>query len=229
MSSGNPLEVDAGSPRVRAVLTREAIVDAAVAILDEQGLDGLTMRAVAGRLGSAAMSLYRHVASRDELLDLVLERLVTEIPDTACTGDWREDVAALARDVRAALLRRPQLTVLLTSRTGLGSGGLQTLEKALAIFRSAGMSPRDAAFANHALGNYVAGAALWEAAGLAGATGEVRRARADAASSTMRSLSPEAFPATTWAAPDLFAGTADDRFEFGLAVLVDGLERSRHR
>jgi AcrR family transcriptional regulator len=229
MSRANSLEVDARSPRVRAVLTREAIVDAAVAVLDEHGLDGLTMRAVARRLGSAAMSLYRHVASRDELLDLVLERLATDIPDTPCTGDWQEDAAALARDVRAALLRRPQLTVLLTSRTGLGSGGLQTLERALAIFRSAGMSPHDAAFANHALGNYVAGAALWEAAGLAGATGEGRRARAEAASSAMRSLDPEAFPATTWAASNLFAGTADDRFAFGLAVLLDGLECSRPR
>lgn len=208
--------------RARATLSREAIVTVAVELVEADGVDALTMRAVGDRLGAGAMSLYRHVSGREELLDLVLARLVADIPDTQPTGDWRTDATALARDVRTALLRRPQLTVLLTSRAGAG-GGLGTLERALEIFRAAGCSPRDAAMANHALGNYVAGAALWEAVGLAGTTGEERRARADAAARAMASLPPEDHPAIAWAAPALFAGTADDRFEFGLALLLDGL------
>lgn len=194
----------------------------AVELVEEGGVDALTMRAVGQRLGAGAMSLYRHVSGREELLDLVLARLVAEIPDTPATGDWRADAAALAHDVRAALLRRPQLTVLLTSRAGAG-GGLATLERALSIFRSAGFSPRDAALANHALGNYVAGAALWEAVGLAGATGDERRARADAAAEAMAVLPGDAYPSIAWAAPALFAGTADDRFAFGLDLLLGGL------
>jgi AcrR family transcriptional regulator len=120
--------------RPRASLTREAIVEAAVAVLDERGLDELTMRAVAARLGSGAMSLYRHVSGREELLDLVVARLTEEVPIRASSGAWRTDLATLARDVRAVLLRRPNLTVLLTSRAGSG-GGLATLEHALGILR----------------------------------------------------------------------------------------------
>ena len=207
----------------RATLSRDAIVSVAVEIVEELGPDGLTMRAVGKRMGAGTMSLYRHVSGRDELLDLVLARLVAEIADTPRTGDWRRDATALARDVRTTLLRRPQLTVLLTARVGSG-GGLGTLERAMAIFRDGGFEPREAAFANHALGNYVAGAALWEAVGLAGATGAARRANADEAERALAALPADEFPAIAWAAPSLFAGTADDRFEFGLTVLLDGLE-----
>ena len=210
--------------RPRASLTREAIVTAAAELLDEAGTDALTMRAVAHRMDAGVMSLYRHVAGREELLDLVLARLAGEIPDRAVTGRWREDVATLARDVRAVLLRRPNLTVLLTSRTGSGAGSLATLDRAMGIFRAAGFSAADAALANHALGNYVAGAALWEAAGLGGASGEDRRARADAAARALAELPADTWSNVAWASESLFAGTAEDRFAFGLEVLLDGLE-----
>lgn len=211
--------------RTRAVLTREAIVAAGVELVDAAGPDALTMRAVAGRLGSGVMSLYRHVADRDALLDLVLDAMTGDIPATPLTGDWRADAAALARDVRAVLLRRPQLTVLLTSRADRGVGGLAALDRALAIFRSAGLSARDAVEANHALGNLVAGAALWDALGMGGASGEERRARREAAAAAVGALPPDAFPSVTWAGDAVFSGSPDERFEAGLAMLLDGIER----
>ena len=192
-------------------------------VLDDEGLDGLTMRAVAGRLDAGAMSLYRHVAGREELLDLVVARLTADLPDRPPTGPWRTDLAQLARDVRALLLRRPNLTVLMTSRAGKGPGAIPSLDRALGILRGAGFEPREAAFANHALGNFVAGAALWEAVGLDGAIGEERRARADGAARGVAAVPPEGWPNVAWAAGELFAGTADDRFEFGLAALIEGL------
>lgn len=211
--------------RTRAVLTREAIVAAGVELVDAAGPDALTMRAVAGRLGSGVMSLYRHVADRDALLDLVLEAMAGEIPATPLTGQWRTDAAALARDVRSALLRRPQLTVLLTSRMDRGIGGLAALDRGLAIFRSAGLGARDAVEANHALGNLVAGAALWDAIGMGGMSGEERRARREAAASAVEALPVDAFPSVTWAGDALFSGSPDERFEAGLAMLLDGIER----
>lgn len=211
----------------RLPLTRERIVDAAIGLVDDGGADALTMRAVADRLGTGAMSLYRHVDGREELLDLVLERMAAEIPATPPTGDWRADVVALAYDVRAALLARRQLTILLTSRAGRGAGGLPALERALAIFRSAGFAERDAVLANHALGNYVAGAAMWEAAGLGGETGEARRQRAVEATRVLEAVPAATYPSVAWAAAALFAGTADERFAFGLEVLLDGLEARR--
>jgi TetR/AcrR family tetracycline transcriptional repressor len=212
----------ARATRARQGLTRERIVAAAVELVEASGPDALTMRAVADRLDTGAMSLYRHVANRDALLDLVVASMMDDVHVTPATGDWRADLRALAIDMRQALLRRPRLTVLLTERAGRGGGGLPVLDRALRIFRAAGFSPREAALANHAFGNYVAGAALWQAVGLEGATGEERIARADAAAAGLRSLPPETFPDVAWAAADLFAGTADERFEYGLACLVDG-------
>jgi AcrR family transcriptional regulator len=216
---------DTPGARTRAVLTREAIVAAGVELVDAAGPDALTMRAVAGRLGSGVMSLYRHVADRDALLDLVLDAMAGEIPATPLTGDWRTDAAALAGDVRSVLLRRPHLTVLLTSRADRRVGGFAALDRALAIFRSAGLSERDAVEANHALGNLVAGAALWDAVGMGGTSGEERRARLGAAAAAVEALPVAAFPNVTWAGNELFAGSPDERFEAGLAMLLDGIER----
>lgn len=211
------------SSPIRAPLTREGIVAAAIAVLDAEGFSGLTMRRVARELDAGAMSLYRHVAGREELLDLVLEALAAEVPSAPLSGAWRADVATLARDIRTALLRRRDLTLLLTARLGQGPAALPALERALGIFRAAGFPVRDAVRANHALGTYVAGACTWEAVGLGGAGDPAERAaRAAAAGEALASLPPAAYPRIAEASSELFAGTAEDRFEYGLAVLLDG-------
>ena len=207
---------------MRAVLTRERIVAAAVALVDERGPDALTMRAVAQRLGAGAMSLYRHVSGRDELLDLVLEAMASEIAQRPLTGDWRRDLAGVAEDVRAALLRRPHLTVLLTSRSGRGAAEIAMLERTLRILRAAGFGRRDAVLANHALGNFVAGAALWEAVGMAASTGPTREARRQEAAEAIAALPVDRYPALGWAGGAIVEGSLDERFEFGLTALIDG-------
>jgi AcrR family transcriptional regulator len=198
------------------------IVAAAARLVDEEGVDALSMRAVAARLDTGAMSLYRHVSGHEELLDLVLARFVADLPVRADTADWRADLAVLARDVHAALTERPSLTVLMTSRAA-SPGGLAALDRALGILRRAGLEPAQATHANHALGNYVAGAALWQAAGLGGATGDARAEAARQARSAAEALAGEGLPNVAWAVPALFAGTADDRFEFGLGLILDGI------
>jgi len=218
--SRDPSEIH--PPAARPGLTRDRIVEAAIAIVDEGGPEALTMRAVAQRLRSGAMSLYRHVSGREELLDLVLAAMTAEVPVTTLTGDWRADLAAIARDVRAGLLRRPHLTVLMTSRAGRGGGELPLQDRTLGVLRAAGFGRRGAVMANHALGNYVAGAALWEAVGLAGTTGEAREARRQAAADAIAALPTEQFPSLAWVGPKLVAGSADQRFEFGLECLLDG-------
>lgn len=209
----------------RVPLTRERIVVAAITVLDAEGLAGLTMRRVARELDAGAMSLYRHVAGREELLDLVLEALEAEIPRPPVTGVWRADATALARGIRGALLHRRDLTLLLTARLGQGPAALAALEHALGIFRSAGFPVRDAVRANHALGTYVAGACTWEAVGLGGSAEPAERAaRAVDAAAALAAIPPEAHPHLAEAAGELFAGTAEDRFEYGLAALLDGFE-----
>jgi AcrR family transcriptional regulator len=222
----SPERDEPGSRRERPAepLGRDRIVAAAIAILEAEGLEALTMRRVAAALGTGAMSLYRHVASREELLDLVLDDLSRQIPASRTSGDWRMDATALAYDVRSALLRRRDLTLLLTARTGAGRADLPRLDHALGIFRGAGLGPRDAAFANHALGTYVSGACAWEAAGLGGSAEPAeRRARADEATAFLRTLSPAEYPNVAAVADELFAGNAEDRFGYGLACLLDGI------
>jgi TetR/AcrR family transcriptional regulator, tetracycline repressor protein len=215
---------NAARPDTRPVLTRERIVAAAVALVDEAGPDALTMRAVAQRLGAGAMSLYRHVSGREALLDLVIDAMAADVPATPLSGDWRRDLEAVARDVRAGLLRRPHLTVLLTSRAGRGGAELPLLDRTLGVLRAAGFGPREAVLANHALGNYVAGAALWEAIGLAGTSGQERAIRRRAAADVIARLPPDRFPNVAWVGEALVAGDVDERFAFGLARLLDGFE-----
>lgn len=184
------------------------IVQAAAAIVDDLGPDAVTMRAVAGRLGSGVMSLYRHVADRDELLDLVLAQLVAEIALPQPTGRWRDDLAGIARAVRGALVAQPGMTVLLTGRGGRGVAGPGLTEAALTVLRGAGLGPREAVLAGNALGNLVAGAALQE---VAEGTEDDRTALSEIA----------------WAGPALTATSADERFEFGLRIVLDGIAAAR--
>lgn len=121
------------------------------------------MRAVAGKLGAGTMSLYRHIENRDELLDLVVTELVDRIQFDPPSGDWCTDLPNVAGRMKEELVMRPQLTLLLTSRARATATSLRGLNSTLGILRTAGLGAREAVRANHALGNLVAGAALWEA------------------------------------------------------------------
>lgn len=210
MSSLPPDQVE---PTGRAALTRRRIVAAAVELVDESGPEALTMRAVAQRLGAGTMSLYRHVRGREELLDLVLEELTAEVPASPPTGDWRADLATIARAMRAALVRRPRLTALLAERAGSGRAELAMLDRTLGVLRAAGFGRRGAVMADHALGNYVAGVALWETSGPGGSRDEAHEAPEEGQ-----------FANLDWVGAKLGAPTLDERFEFGLACLLDGFE-----
>jgi AcrR family transcriptional regulator len=121
-------------PRGRARgLDREQIVRAAIAIADRDGLDALTMRRVAERLGAGTMSLYWHVRSKDELIELMRDEVVGEQTLKAPSGDWRSDLATFARDVRQTFLRHPWLASLLGGRPPLGPNSLRQDELSLAI------------------------------------------------------------------------------------------------
>lgn len=214
-----------GTSAARLPLTRERIVEAALAVLDAEGFAALTMRRVARELGAGTMSLYRHVASREELLDLVLDELAFEVPAAPPGGAWQAAVRELARGARAALLRRRDLTLLLTARLGQGPAALGSLDQALGIFLRAGFPPRDAVRANHALGAYVAGSCAWGAVGLGGAGDPAERTRRAAeAGAALAAVPADAFPNVAATADELFAGTAAERFEYGLEILVAGLE-----
>lgn len=109
----------------------EQIVRTAIAIADAEGLPAVSMRRVATDLGSGTASLYRYVASRDELLDLMIDE-VKGAEHTEITGDWRADLASVAHQVRLTLLRHPWLSGELPGRPALGTNSLRRHEAALA-------------------------------------------------------------------------------------------------
>jgi AcrR family transcriptional regulator len=113
----------------RPAYSRAQITEAAVRIADADGLDAASMRRIAAELGTGAMSLYRYVPSRDDLLDLMTDHVLGEmdIPDRP-SGDWRADLALIAERTRAVWLRHPWLAGLRRTRASLGPRQLRLME-----------------------------------------------------------------------------------------------------
>ncbi len=109
----------------------DQFVAAALAAADAEGLAAVSMRRVAGDLGSGTASLYRYITNRDELLDLMVDAAQGEDPLPESTGDWRTDLGAVAHALRAALLRHPWLAGELAGRPSLGPNSLRRAESAL--------------------------------------------------------------------------------------------------
>jgi AcrR family transcriptional regulator len=150
-------------------LTRERIVTEAVALLDEDGAAGLTMRRLAERLGAGPTTLYWHVRTKDDVLDLALDAIFGDVPLPASPGErmdgeWMEDVRALGGDWYAVMLRHPWAPGLL-GRPMLGPNVLARTEFLQASLARGGFAGADLAVATHGLANYVIGSALTRVAG----------------------------------------------------------------
>lgn len=208
--------------RAREPLSREAIVDAALRVLDEGGLDALTMRAVAKKLNTGAASLYWHVANKDQLLDLVIDRVAGEIPLPQPDPEhWQEQTKQFGRDARRAFLRYRDVARASMGRIPVGPNLVRIMEWQLTLFTRAGLPPRPAAWFGDIGALYVAAHAMEDqVAGDASEPPDV----AGMLESYFASLPREQFPALTAMAPVLMSGSAEERFEFGLELIVLGLE-----
>jgi AcrR family transcriptional regulator len=135
----------ARKPKRRA-LSQELIVDTAMAIVDEEGLDGLSMRRLADRLGTGPASLYAHVSGRDELLMLLLERAAEDIvvPDPE-PGRWAEQVREVAHSLRDALVPHRDLAAAALANIPTGEAAVRFADRLLAILLAGGVSRRHAA------------------------------------------------------------------------------------
>ena len=219
----------------RDTLTREQIVDAAIELLDRDGLEGLNMRALGQRLGSAATAVYWHVGSKDTLIALAADQIWNEIgrPDPAVAG-WRAAAAAMATDLHAMLTRHSWLVQAFGSQVLYGPGKASHDDHGLAVYEAAGFTSAQADRAAVTVFTFVLGHAL----GTAAAASLTRKLSRDSAGSADGSdqLSARMAEAREIAArfPRLRArlGTAaagygavpDASFEFGLRAILDGLE-----
>lgn len=145
-------------------LSLERIVATAVELLDTEGIDGLKMRRLADRLGAGAMSLYWHVANKEEVVDLALNAVLEYrgLPQTVQSQDWRQEVIHMLENWRASMLRHPWSASLLPQRA-LGVNILGRLELLSKTLARAGVADADLNAAIWSLWNYVIGATITRA------------------------------------------------------------------
>ena len=209
--------------RRRSRLDRERIVDAALEVVDDVGLPGLNMRRLAAQVGTKPMSLYRHIANKDELLDAIAERVVGQltIPDLTA-GDAFGNVMDVVRAFRSKLLEHPNALPLFTGARA-AAGTLVQLDALEAVLRGAdatGIDPTTALEALAIVLAFVLGSVVREvtASGAFGVTPDVIGPQKDAGA-----LPPDRFPHLVALAEDFPAENFDDLFERGLRALFAGL------
>ena len=217
----------------RETLSRQQIVSAALGLLDAEGLEGLNMRALGKRLGSAATAVYWHVGSKEGLIALAADRawVEVELPDPAEVG-WRTAAHRMAASQYAMLTRHPWLVQAFGSYRIYGPNKARHDDHSLAVYEAAGFSGAEADQATSAVFTYVLGNALGPAAAVS-FTRKLGRDGGDV-EALMRATHAE-FAEIATQFPRLrarlglpsaeYAAAPDDSFEFGLQAVLDGLAR----
>jgi AcrR family transcriptional regulator len=148
----------------RAPLSRERVLDGAMAIADAGGIGSLTIRSLAQELGVKPMSVYHYVANKDEIIDGIVDRVYGEMELPSAEGDWRAEMHRRCTSAREVLGRHPWAIPLLQSRTAPGPATLQHHDAVIACLRGAGLSVQMTAHALALVDSLVFGFALSEAA-----------------------------------------------------------------
>lgn len=218
---------------VRDTLTADRIVRAAIELLDDEGLDGLNMRSLARRLGSAATAVYWHIKTKDELVRLASDAAwqEVELPDLDAT-DWRTAATAQAAAMHAMLTRHPWLGQAFGSHLMHGPGQARFDDLSLAVYEKAGFAADDADRAAATVFIFVLGSALGPAAevslkrrlGKNGADAEQLMADAMTRAAEDAEPYPRLRARLGTASAEQYAAAPDDSFAFGLGAILDGFE-----
>ena len=205
----------------RTPLSRERVLHAAVAVADAGGLAGLTIRSLAQQLGVKPMSVYHHVANKDEILDGIVDLVFSEIELPTVGGEWRAEILRRAHSARLVLRSHPWAIGLLESRTSPGPATLRHHDANIGTLRGGGFSVALTAHAYALIDSYVYGFALQEA-GLPFEPDSV----ADVAAPMMESFETGAYPHLVELATEFVLKPGYDfgnEFDFGLGLILDGL------
>ncbi len=200
-------------------LNLERILSAALDLVDEAGLSALTMRALAARMGTSHTSLYRHVASREELLVLLLDHVIGQVRIPASAQGWRARGEGHARAFRETMLRHVNVVPLLGNGQLLGPNAMRGREYGVTTLLLEGASPETAVQAYLLVAHYTIGSLLLETGGAARtATQRGAMARLFAA------LPQDTFPVVREHRQPINEPDSDAEFDFGLATILDGVE-----
>jgi AcrR family transcriptional regulator len=215
----------AAHPKSRLPLSRDRILESALALADDAGIEAVTMRKLGQELGFEAMSLYNYVANKDELLDGILDLVLAEMELPRPEGDWHAAVRSSAVSVHEALRRHSWAAQLLLSPDRILSARLGYMDSLMGRLRQGGLSAETTYHAYHVLDGYIFGFSLWltshtftdeQATKLAETFGD--------------QITPEEYPHLHEHGQQHFdEGRHRDvsAFEFGLDLILDGLRRAQ--
>ena len=209
----------------RLPLGRARILQAALELVDDGGIEALTMRGLGQALGFEAMSLYNHVANKDDVIDGLLDLVLAESEPPSPAGAWDEAIRTSATSVHEALRRHPWSCALLMSPGRIRPARLRYMDLLLGRLRGAGFSAETTYNAYHVLDGHIFGFSLWEASHTYSAE-EVSRFAAKFA----ETITAEAFPHLHEHAEQHFSEGPHREvgaFELGLDLIVDGLKKIR--
>jgi AcrR family transcriptional regulator len=208
------------SPHARD-LTLERIVDVAVELVGSEGFDGLSMRKLAARCGVGAMTLYRYVPTKDDLLGLVADRLLADVElSPAAGGDWPEQIRAVFRSVRRGFLEHPELIRIVAAGRVGGTAAYRGAELVFQALRTARLTDPQAVAAFAALSSFTVGSVQREIG---------MRTPSRTALPGIEALSAEEFPHVIGLAGLLATRDPEHDFETGLDLLITGIRASRRK
>ncbi|MDF1755163.1 MAG: TetR/AcrR family transcriptional regulator C-terminal domain-containing protein [Verrucomicrobiales bacterium] len=205
----------------RRPLSRERVLQAAVRLADEVGIESLSMRKLGQELGVEAMSLYRHVANKDEILDGIVDIVAGEIELPALQGDWKAEMRRRANSAHHVLMSHPWATMLIVSRVNTGPAMLRYVDATIGCLREAGFTYALADHAWNAIDSHIYGFTL-QKLNFPFAPEEY----AEVAKAYIDQIPVEQYPYLNGMSREVIDGKHDglQDFAFGLDLLLDGLE-----
>jgi AcrR family transcriptional regulator len=210
----------------RLPLSRDRVLSAAIGLADEAGIESLSMRKLGQVLGVEAMSLYNHVANKDEILNGIVGMVLDEFELPSPGADWKAALRRTAISAHEVLVRHPWAASLVLSSSGMSQARLRYMESILGTLRQAGFSAEMTDHGYHALESHIMGFTLWEVSMDLGSQEDL----AGLATNFLRELPREELPnLAEHIEQHLKPRRPDDEgeFAFGLDLILDGLERIR--
>ncbi len=207
----------------RAGLSREKILEAAVALIDREGLSALSMRRLGSELGVEAMSLYRYVRNKTELLDGVFEAVAQKVTLPVSTGVWKEDAQGFALAFFAVLWEHPQAIPLFAQRPAVTPASLHYVDRSLGVLIQAGFAPGEALSIFELIISYILGFAMLHHPNASSHHPSLQGADVDL---DYQQLSPQEFPHLTQLFDTDLTYDAERAFLLGLHAMLSGLASS---